>query len=279
MNFKTIESLESELNQTRRNLLGEISVIRSARTSTKQEKVRELNQILLGKLRITVKPNGLCQPLHIFLQSLPNVGVQSTKWIEYVPDLTVPGLVEAIKQAKDALKNKNWGMTPGFIDKLVHMSHEQLNKLESIDLQDKILLELNVSHKKDQDRFKPLSKLSTGQQCTAILHLLLLDNKDPLIMDQPKDNLDNAFVANRIVQELRSAKTERQFLFATHNANIPVFGDAEWIGVCTATGERAEMPIQQQGSIDISVIRDQVTSILEGGKEAFIQRKEKYGFE
>ena len=109
--------------------------------------------------------------------------------------------------------------------------------------------------------------------------LLLLDNQDPLIMDQPEDNLDNAFIAERIVQELRAAKTERQFLFATHNANIPVFGDAEWIGVCTAAEDQAEMPTDAQGSIDIPLIRDHVARILEGGKEAFMQRKEKYGFD
>ena len=129
------------------------------------------------------------------------------------------------------------------------------------------------------EQYRDLDRLSTGQQCTAILHLLLLDNPDPLIMDQPEDNLDNAFIAERIVQELRTAKTERQFLFATHNANIPVFGDAEWIGVCSASEDRAEMPVEAQGSIDIPAIRDQVASILEGGKEAFMQRKEKYGFD
>ena len=129
------------------------------------------------------------------------------------------------------------------------------------------------------ERFRGLKDLSIGQQCTAISHLLLLDNPDPLIMDQPEDNLDNAVIAERIVKELRSAKTERQFLFATHNANIPVFGDAERIGVCTATGDRAEMPPHMQVSIDIPEIRDQAASILEGGKEAFTQRREKYGFD
>lgn len=121
--------------------------------------------------------------------------------------------------------------------------------------------------------------MNGGEQCTAILHLLLLDNRDPLIMDQPDDNLDNVFIAERILQELRAAKTERQFMFATHNANIPVFGDAEWIGVCSASEDRAKMPAEAQGSIDISKIRDEVASILEGGREAFMQRKAKYGFD
>jgi hypothetical protein len=97
-------------------------------------------------------------------------------------------------------------------------------------------------------------------------------------MDQPEDNLDNAFIAERIVHELREAKTHRQFLFATHNANIPVFGDAEWIGVFTASGEQGSLDFDAQGSIDVPEIRDQVASILEGGRDAFIQRKEKYEF-
>lgn len=159
---------------------------------------------------------------------------------------------------------------------LTHLTYEQMLELESIDIEDRISLELNVSHQ--GEHYKPLEQLSTGQQCTAILHLLLLDNPDPLIMDQPEDNLDNAFIAERIVKELRRAKTERQFLFATHNANIPVFGDAEWIGVFTATEDHAEMDKEAQGSIDIPEIRDKVAEILEGGKAAFIQRKEKYGY-
>ncbi|MDB4304157.1 ATPase, partial [Desulfosarcina sp.] len=117
-----------------------------------------------------------------------------------------------------------------------------------------------------------------GQQCTAILHMLLLENLDPLLMDQPEDNLDNAFIADRIVTELRSAKIARQFLFATHNANIPVFGDAEWIGVFKADENRALLPPSAQGAIDLPGIQKEAAEILEGGKMAFIQRKEKYGF-
>ena len=149
--------------------------------------------------------------------------------------------------------------------------------LETIDLEDRVKIELNVSHT-GPERFRLMEQLSVGQQCTAILLLLLLNNPDPLIMDQPEDNLDNAFIAERIVRELRSAKTERQFLFATHNANIPVFGDAEWIGVCTAAGERAGIAPDVQGSIDVPKVREQAANILDGGRVAFTTRREKYGY-
>lgn len=275
--LKTVDALVKELEQGRRNLLGEISDIRSARTAAKQKAVKGLNKRLVGKLRITLVPDGLRQPLRDFLQGLPGVGGRKTEWVDEAQDLTILGLVAAIREGKQALLAKRWGLTSGLAETLTKMTAGQLYELEGIDLQDRITLELNVSHA--GERYRPLDRLSTGQQCTAILHLLLLDNQDPLIMDQPEDNLDNAFIAERIVQELRSAKTERQFLFATHNANIPVFGDAEWIGVCTASGDQAAMPVDAQGSIDIPAIRDQVANILEGGKEAFMQRKEKYGFD
>lgn len=275
-----IKALIQELEQERRNLLGEISDLRSARITVKQKAVKALNKRLKGKLRIQIVPDGLRQPLRDYLLQLPGVGERKTEWVENAEGLTILGLVAAIRDrdGKHALMQKGWGIASGLAETLTLLSQAQKYKLEAIDLQDRISLELNVAHA-GEEKYRELHRLSTGQQCTAILHLLLLDNQDPLIMDQPEDNLDNAFIADRIIQELRSAKTERQFLFATHNANIPVFGDAEWIGVCSATEDHAEMPLDAQGSIDIPTIRDQVANILEGGKEAFMQRKEKYGFE
>ena len=275
--LKTMNTLVRRLEQVRRNLLGKISDARSARTSAKQKAVKKLNRRLKGKLRITIVPDGLRQPLRDFLQGFPGVGKRRTGWVDEAQDLTVMGLAAAIQDGKDALLSQGWRLTPGVAETMSRMTPAQLYTLEAIDIEDRVSLALNVSH--TGERYRSLDRLSTGQQCTAILNLLLLDNQDPLIMDQPEDNLDNAFIAEHIVQELRGAKTERQFLFATHNANIPVFGDAEWIGVCSASEDRAEMPVGLQGSIDIPEIRDQVANILEGGKEAFLQRKEKYGFD
>ena len=274
----TVDALVNQLKQERRNLLGEISDIRSARTAAKQRAVSKLNERLSGKLRIAIFPDGLRQPLRSFLQGLPGIGPKRTKWIDDAQGLTIMGLVSAIREGSSTLLNKEWNLTPALARALTSLSVAQLHALEAIDMEDRVGIELNVSHSGDE-RFRDLEHLSIGQQCTAILHLLLLNNPDPLIMDQPEDNLDNAFIAERIVKELRSEKTERQFLFATHNANIPVFGDAEWIGVCTAAGDQAEMPPDMQGSIDVPEIRDHGAKILEGGREAFTQRREKYGFD
>jgi ABC-type enterochelin transport system ATPase subunit len=186
-------------------------------------------------------------------------------------------LAQAILSRNDDIQ-KDWGITPLVAQALMTLPRSRLMEMEELELDHRVVISLNVSHEGTEPTYRPLDKLSTGQQCTAILHMLLLENVDPLIMDQPEDNLDNAFIAERIVTELRSAKTHRQFLFATHNANIPVFGDAEWIGVFTATESQGSLGFEAQGSIDVPVIRDQVASILEGGRDAFNQRKEKYEF-
>ena len=276
--IKTVDALIDDLEQTRRNLLGEISDIRSQRTAAKQCAAKSLNKRLSGKLRVNIVPDGLREPLRNFLQGLPGIGPKKTKWVDEAERLSVPALADAIRAGRDALLGMEWGLTPAVAEALSELTTSRIHELEAIDIEDRVDIELNVSHS-GPERFRRLEGLSTGQQCTAILHLLLLDSRDPLIMDQPEDNLDNAFIAERIVKELLAAKTERQFLFATHNANIPVFGDAEWIGVCSASGDRAEMPADAQGSIDVPKIRDRVAAILEGGKEAFTQRKAMYGFD
>ena len=172
-------------------------------------------------------------------------------------------LTRAIRAGIDTLGGMGWGITPSVATALRQLSSAQLYELETLELTDKVNIELNISHE-GKENFRSLSRLSTGQQCTAILHLLLLDNRDPLILDQPEDNLDNAFIADRIVVELREAKLKRQFLFATHNANIPVFGDAEWIGVFSVLDSKANMPQEDQGSIDLEKIRVSAADILEG---------------
>lgn len=140
-------------------------------------------------------------------------------------------------------------------------------------------INLNVTHdEEEQPIYRSIEDLSTGQQCTAVLHLLLLENNDPLILDQPEDNLDNAFIADRIVHEVRDAKLTRQFLFATHNANIPVFGDAEWIGVLSVEESKGKILTEQQGAIDVPAVQKLAAKILEGGETAFNIRREKYGF-
>jgi ABC-type lipoprotein export system ATPase subunit len=273
------KKLTAELQKQRKSILDELSATRADRSARFARALKKLNKRLAGKLRLEVKAESDRRPVIDFLLGcrLDGVGEARLAWVKEADDFSPVKLAEMIRTGADALRSTNWGVTPTVADALVRLSPDQVLQLEELELSDLINIELNTAHE-GSENFRPLDKLSTGQQCTAILHLLLLQNLDPLIMDQPEDNLDNAFIADRIVAELRSAKIARQFIFATHNANIPVFGDAEWIGVFEAAEGQAQMPTEAQGAIDVPEVRDKAAIILEGGKAAFNQRKAKYGF-
>ena len=268
-----------ELEQQRRNVLAELSDLRAERIAALIKAAKKMNKRLKGKLKVEIVPDADRSPLLSFLIAckLENIGERRLAWIDSVGTITPMALVRSIKQGAVVICLE-WGASQMVAEALTRLQPSQIMELEALELEHRVDISLNVAHGTAEPIFRPLNKLSTGQQCTAILHMLLLDNPDPLLMDQPEDNLDNAFIAERIVTELRDAKTSRQFLFATHNANIPVFGDAEWIGVFTAEDKRGSLTLEAQGSIDVPAIRDQVAKILEGGRDAFIQRKEKYEF-
>lgn len=263
----------------RKNLLLELNDARKFRSSAMLLSVKRLNRKLENKVRVTLKPEADRQGFVDFLTAcnLDGVGSKRLAWI-IDGDFSPANLVQAIRE-KDSFLLATWGVTQTVSAALNRLPERHLLHLEELSLPDTMEIELNVHHDGNEAQFKKIDDLSTGQQCTAILHLLLLDNLDPLILDQPEDNLDNAFIAERIVAELRKAKISRQFLFATHNANIPVFGDAEWIGVLSVEDNQGKIRQEEQGAIDIPSIQRLAADILEGGKSAFNQRREKYGFE
>ena len=125
-------------------------------------------------------------------------------------------------------------------------------------------------------------KLSLGQKCTAILALILAADELPVIIDQPEDDLDNEFVFKELVPLLRKVKEKRQIIIVSHNANIPVNGDAELIVPLEVKEGRGRQKIVDDvlavGPLDSKAVQYSVEQIMEGSEEAFRRRSEKYGF-
>ena len=142
------------------------------------------------------------------------------------------------------------------------------------------VIELNVG-RDGAEVWKDLDRLSAGQRATAVLMLLLLPADAPLAVDQPEDDLDNDFIVRHIVKTMRKVKKDRQFIFSSHNPNIPVLGDAEQIIGLTAeagdAGDRAKVYPQHCGAIDTPSVKELIKSRLEGGEQAFQIRRQKYG--
>lgn len=149
-------------------------------------------------------------------------------------------------------------------------------------------LDLSLMELEDVPEFKYRSRpseyidfvdASAGQQATSLMYVLLNQAGPPLIIDQPEDDLDNN-VIKEIVEEIWKAKGRRQLIFSSHNANLVVNGDAELVICCDyrVAGDQSGGKISSQGAIDVEEIRREITNVMEGGKEAFTLRKEKYGF-
>lgn len=120
------------------------------------------------------------------------------------------------------------------------------------------------------------NKLSEGQRNTAVLNLLLARGTGPIVIDQPEDELDSSFIYQDLVPLLRKVKYKRQLILATHNANLPVNADAEFIYALEAREGRGEM--LAQGGLDRNDTTTAILDVMEGSKEAFRRRQEKYHF-
>lgn len=124
--------------------------------------------------------------------------------------------------------------------------------------------------------YRSLDRLSAGQRATVIMLIALTEGKSPVVFDQPEDSLDTAFIYSDIVRILRRAKRHRQFIFATHNANISISSHLDHAIVLNVNESAAQSEISVSGAIDDMGTKDQLLRHLEGGDVAFKQRERKY---
>jgi len=137
--------------------------------------------------------------------------------------------------------------------------------------------EINLTQTQEgKTKVYPFRDLSFGQRASILLGVLLFsDDVRPLVIDQPEDHLDSAFIYDAVVQTLRRVKERRQVIVATHNANIAVLGDAELIVPLRSWAGKGS--VTDRGSVDTRATRIRACTILEGGEDAYRRRGEMYG--
>ena len=269
----------------RRRLLAEWEDCKALAFRRLDGAAKGVNKKSRDRVRVEVTAAGDRGPLFKLLRE--KVGGRLSEAIDSlrgVRDLSLTQFVEACRSGAEAL-NKTFGITPAQGERLANLAKAEpgvLMHVEELDMPPTTVIRLNTAPTGEPPAWQALDALSTGQKATAVLLLLLLESDAPLIVDQPEDDLDNRFITEGVVPRMRDEKQRRQFLFSTHNANIPVLGDAELIVGLAATGEaehgRARIAPEHMGSIDTKLVRELVEEILEGGKEAFERRRRKYGF-
>lgn len=125
--------------------------------------------------------------------------------------------------------------------------------------------------------FRSIRQASAGQRSAAMLAFLLAHGEEPLVLDQPEDDLDNHLIYDLVVRQIRENKLRRQIIVVTHNPNIVVNGDAEMVHALRFTN--GQCVVAQSGSLQEASIREEVCQIMEGGREAFARRYRRLGKE
>ncbi|PCH93311.1 MAG: hypothetical protein COB84_09660 [Rhodobacteraceae bacterium] len=236
---------------------------------------------LKSSVKASVKPSTDLTPLkEIFAKHTKGDNSTAIARLEEVDDLSMSVLARNIRKGATALTNA-YNFTDKGAQKLASGGEGLALEVEECRLPAQAIIELNVG-RDGTENWKDLDRLSAGQRATAVLMLLLLKADAPLIVDQPEDDLDNEFIVKHVVKTMRAAKDSRQFLFSSHNPNIPVLGDAEQIvGLTPVVESGIDQTIVDEtlcGSIDTPKVKDLIKKQLEGGEQAFRTREQKYGF-
>ncbi|MAS94890.1 MAG: phosphoesterase [Verrucomicrobiales bacterium] len=282
---KTAESArkkEDSLRKQRRELLVKLNDARASNFRALEKAAKKVSKRLRSVIRVSTIFFADRQPLFELIRSeVSGQTAQAVKALEELDDLTPSEFADACRAGSEQLQEQ-FGIAVGTAQRITEAGEEFFLKIEELEFLSQTEIELNIARNEGSEDWRCLEDLSTGQKATAILLLLLLESDVPLIIDQPEDDLDNKFISRDIVSKMRDGKSRRQFIFASHNANIPVLGDAELIVGMEAKGEGGDLHAvvepENMGSIDKPSVCQLIKEVLEGGDTAFLKRQEKYGF-
>jgi ATPase subunit of ABC transporter with duplicated ATPase domains len=162
-----------------------------------------------------------------------------------------------------------------FASHLAKLSPETFDRLDTWFPEDTLLVEYSTGA--GGASFRSIQEGSPGQKTAALLAFLLSYGEEPIVLDQPEDDLDNHLIYDLIVGQLRSIKHHRQVIVVTHNANVVVNGDAELVvSLAARVGETQQ---DCTGSLQQRSVRETICAVMEGGREAFEQRYRRISLE
>jgi energy-coupling factor transporter ATP-binding protein EcfA2 len=136
--------------------------------------------------------------------------------------------------------------------------------------------------------WKPLTAGSPGQRSAAMLSFVMHHGVEPLVLDQPEDDLDTEWITQLVVRQVRTSRWTRQLVVVTHNANIPVNADAERVIVLENHGGGIRVrqtpadngeAVVHVGALEQPHVRRDIQQIMEGGVVAFVRREKRYNNE
>jgi len=267
-----IQKQIAELYRRRRELLDQLSELRDSRYAIRKSVADRINAELAPTIRVTIMQYGNADAYRQMLEArLKGASLRQGVVAQRITASIPPAELTAVIRSRDVnslIDRAELNADQAAKVATCLLDPEFLFTLETVELDDQPLIEL-----KDGENYKDTSSLSTGQKCTTILPILLLESDSTLIVDQPEDNLDNRFIFQTVVENIRHVKAQRQLILVTHNPNIPVLGDADHVVVLESDGAQAR--VTKEGNVE--TCKGEIVTLLEGGAEAFRRRGERYG--
>ena len=131
-------------------------------------------------------------------------------------------------------------------------------------------LRVEYSRQGDGEAWRDILQGSQGQRSAALLSFLLAFGDEPIVLDQPEDDLDNHLIYDLIVQQILENKRKRQLIIVIHNANVVVNGHAELVHAFDF--RKGQCRVVQSGALHDPNVREEVCQVMEGGRQAFERR-------
>lgn len=182
--------------------------------------------------------------------------------------------------------NNKKPMNKGANDNLAHYLDEYISgdslkekhsfyEIANLDIEYETVIKTvnNLNYQVDKGNLINLTEASLGMKSVAYLDMLFNLDNNILVLDQPEDNIDNDYISNYLVPNIKDKKKHMQLIFVTHNPSVAVYGDAfNYIYV-----ENDREISYKNYYIENVEDKEELMKILEGGKDSFSNRNKKFG--
>jgi ABC-type Mn2+/Zn2+ transport system ATPase subunit len=259
------------LRAARDCVLDALDAARSERAKKRLAAASYLTGRLSPKIRIAVDESaGLDEYINVLMNSLKGSGIQYKDLAPAVAEAIPPReLLNCIESADVDRFVSHISISKERASRVINSLRSSLGEISTVLLGDDVSFELL-----DGTDYKEFSTLSTGQRCTVILPIILEHVDSILIVDQPEDHIDNAFIVDTLISAILRRAGDGQVVVTTHNANVPVLGEAKQVVHLDSDGARGF--VLASGSLESSEIVKAITNVMEGGREAFDYRAKFY---
>ncbi len=270
---KTLSTKLKTLQKSRESALDRLDQIREGRFKSRQECAQSLSSELGPRIHVEIERAGqVDQYAAIIADCLKGSGLHYNDLAASLSSSMSPReLTECIDESNHELVSEIQGINRERSVRLIAAFKScNLGELITVGVEDDVHFTLL-----DGSEYKAIADLSTGQRCTVILPLILEQKDRVIIVDQPEDHIDNAFIADTVVKVIKERSSESQIIFSTHNPNIPVLGEAERVIHMSSDGKRGF--VLEASDLDDPAIVTAITNVMEGGRDAFQRRAKFYG--